>query len=326
VTVSPGGELYVVGTAADDQVRFTRTGDVYELEAGKGPALRAGSGCRQSTRKVAVCPVAGVTRITVTTGDGLDQVLTSGLEPFAVPVAISTGPGHDYVQLYGVVAPVAVSAGEGDDYVISGSGADRLDGGEGDDQISGMAGADTLLGGPGDDFLEDTIRESPPATDTLDCGPGIDEPRAELGIDVVTACEQPPSEWSVWSSSSFVKYRYAGSTSSASSVYAGLPASIQPRKTATRSAGQAPSHGIVPASNRARIASACVETSSSDQRSKAKRIALRSPSRNSGLMSSSKCIGSSSVATAVALVWKRLVAPQSAKCRASESATAVSAR
>jgi Ca2+-binding RTX toxin-like protein len=189
-------------------VRFTRTGDVYELEAGKGPALRAGSGCRQSTRKVAVCPVAGVTRITVATADGLDQVLTSGLEPFTVPLTISTGPGHDYVQLYAVVAPVAVDAGAGDDYVISGSGADRLDGGEGDDQITGMAGADTLLGGPGDDFLEDTIAESPPASDTLDCGPGVDEPRADLGIDVVTGCEQPPSEWSVWASSSIVKYRY----------------------------------------------------------------------------------------------------------------------
>lgn len=38
--------------------------------------------------------------------------------------------------------------------------------------------------------------------------------------------------------------------------YAGLPASIHWRKTATRSAGHAPSHGIVPASSRPRIASA----------------------------------------------------------------------
>jgi hypothetical protein len=208
VAVSPGGELYVVGTDADDQVRFTRNGDVYQLEAGKGPALRAGGGCRQNSPKVAECPVAGVTRITVTTADGLDQVLTSGLELFTVPLAISTGPGHDYVQLYGVAAPVAVNTGAGDDFVISGAGADRVDGGEGDDQISGMSGADTLLGGPGDDFLEDMIRESPPTTDTLDCGPGVDEPRAELGIDVMTACEQPPSEWSVWASSSRVKYSY----------------------------------------------------------------------------------------------------------------------
>jgi hypothetical protein len=67
-------------------------------------------------------------------------------------------------------------------------------------------------------------------------------------------------------------------------TYAGLPASIQRRKTATRSAGHAPSHGIVPASRRCRMASACVETSSRDQRSKLKRIESRSRSRNRGAL------------------------------------------
>jgi hypothetical protein len=208
VAVSPAGELRVIGTPADDQVRFTHNGDVYEFEAGKGPAMRAGSGCRQSARKVAVCPVAGVTRIAVTTADGLDQVLTSGLELITVPLAISTGSGHDYVQLYSAAAPVAVDAGAGDDYVLAGTAADRIDGGDGDDVLSGMAGADTLLGGPGDDFLDDMLAESPPAADTLDCGPGVDEPRAELGRDVLVGCEQPPSEWSVWSASSTIKYRF----------------------------------------------------------------------------------------------------------------------
>jgi Ca2+-binding RTX toxin-like protein len=92
--------------------------------------------------------------------------------------------------------------------VLAGTAGDRLDGGDGDDVISGMAGADTLLGGPGDDFLEDMIPESPPVADTLDCGPGVDEPRSELGLDVLAGCKQPPNEWSVWSSSSIIKYRF----------------------------------------------------------------------------------------------------------------------
>jgi hypothetical protein len=52
----------------------------------------------------------------------------------------------------------------------------------------------------------------------------------------------------------------------ATTAQGGLPASIQRRKTATRSGGQAPSQGIVPASRRSRMASAWVETSSGDQR------------------------------------------------------------
>src|SRR6267378_6339740 len=46
---------------------------------------------------------------------------------------------------------------------------------------------------------------------------------------------------------------------------AGLPASIQRRRTATRWAGHGPSHGILPASRLFGMASACVDTSSRER-------------------------------------------------------------
>src|SRR6266498_4579105 len=55
-------------------------------------------------------------------------------------------------------------------------------------------------------------------------------------------------------------------------VHAGMPESIQRRNTSTFSFGHAPSHGIVPASSRLRIAWACLETSWCAQRSNAKII------------------------------------------------------
>src|SRR5262249_7415301 len=66
------------------------------------------------------------------------------------------------------------------------------------------------------------------------------------------------------------------------------PSAIQRSNSEIRSAGHAPSHGIVPALRRAWIASAWVRTSATDQRSNAKRIAPRSRARNKPLMCRSK--------------------------------------
>jgi hypothetical protein len=67
--------------------------------------------------------------------------------------------------------------------------------------------------------------------------------------------------------------------------YLGVPALIQRSTTCTCSLGQAPSHGIFPASSDARIAAACATTSSYFQRSKAFIMLSRSFERNSGLTS-----------------------------------------
>jgi len=147
-----------------------------------------------------------VTAITIITGEGLDQAHVGGVEFIPVPFTVSTGPGHDHVNLMHVLAPAAVDAGPGDDLVWGGVGADRIDGGDGDDVLIGMGGVDTLLGGRGDDFLEDSFPSQVP--DTLDCGPGVDRLRADPGVDLLLACEQPPNEWSVSSAWSKVQYRH----------------------------------------------------------------------------------------------------------------------
>ena len=214
VLFSPAGDLSVLGTAADEQVRLSRAGGVYQLKSSRGSTLRAGRGCQNTAPNAVACPIAGVTRITFVTGDGLDLVEVRSAEPVVVPLTISTGPGHDGVYLGpDVVAPVRVDAGAGDDFAQGGVGADHLDGGDGDDVIDGGDGADTLRGGGGDDHLRDNdfdprFRDPARSSDTLDCGPGVDMPRADVGLDVMLACEQPPSEWSLLSPSSRIQYRY----------------------------------------------------------------------------------------------------------------------
>src|SRR5580704_4859177 len=63
-----------------------------------------------------------------------------------------------------------------------------------------------------------------------------------------------------------------------------MPATTHCAKTAICAGGQAPSHGMVPACKRLRMAAACLLTSSYDHKSKANRIDSRSMVRNSVLM------------------------------------------
>src|SRR5258707_7237341 len=74
----------------------------------------------------------------------------------------------------------------------------------------------------------------------------------------------------------------------AASHYSGFPTSIQRLRSSTLSLGQGPSHGMDPALTASKMGLEWTETSSNDHRSKATRIASRSDSRNSGLMSAVK--------------------------------------
>jgi hypothetical protein len=64
--------------------------------------------------------------------------------------------------------------------------------------------------------------------------------------------------------------------------------SVPPWNSATRSAGQAASHGIRPAATCSRMASVCCRTEATSPRSNAQRMAARSRSVNSGRMSRAK--------------------------------------
>lgn len=86
-----------------------------------------------------------------------------------------------------------VSGEAGDDYVSGSPGNDFLDGGPGDDEIEGFGGNDTLDGGPGIDhylggFGNDVFYNDDAQAETVDCGPGIDDPEPSA-FDTFIRCE-----------------------------------------------------------------------------------------------------------------------------------------
>jgi hypothetical protein len=205
------GVLAMSGTRENDFVSFFVVGGTYEFHG--SPALRAGEGCLRRARYDIACAGDGVTGVTFATGPGRDEVRVSGAytvpaEVVTVPIAVSAGPGDDKVhagyRLPVVVGPVTVDAGSGYDLVVGGDGADRLDGGSGVDEVYGGRGTDTLLGGASDDFLHD--EDQTPGM--LDCGPGADVLKADLGVDALIGCEQPPSEWGLNFWSGYVEHRF----------------------------------------------------------------------------------------------------------------------
>ena len=77
------------------------------------------------------------------------------------------------------------------DDVSGGGGADHVYGHRGDDNVIGGNGSDWLYGGPDSDSLD--ARETPDAGDeTIDCGPGRDQPvKRGPGDRHTTRCEHP---------------------------------------------------------------------------------------------------------------------------------------
>lgn len=73
----------------------------------------------------------------------------------------------------------------GDDLLVGGPGRDRLNGGAGNDRLGGGTGRNSLRGGPGNDRLNGANGRR----DALNCGPGKDTARADIG-DRVRGCER----------------------------------------------------------------------------------------------------------------------------------------
>jgi Ca2+-binding RTX toxin-like protein len=208
---TPEGVLAMSGTPESNPLALTVSGGTYVFD-GRGDPLRAGDGCERRTRLVVACAGNGVTGVRIVTGGGKDEVFVVAFypsEPVTVPVTVSTGADSDSVHAGDrrpvVLAPVTVDAGPGQDKVIGSFAADHLDGGSGVDRMYGGLGADWLVGGPGDDLLSDTDQTA----STLDCGPGADVLNADLGVDALIACEQPPSEWGLGFGGGHVEHRYS---------------------------------------------------------------------------------------------------------------------
>jgi Ca2+-binding RTX toxin-like protein len=143
------GELIVEGTAAADRVTFTTS-------------TRTGITATLNGRKYG--PFAGVSRVNVSGGDGIDTISASTL---LVPVQIDGGAGND-----------TLTGGRVNDLLLGGEGNDRLTGGPGDDSILGGAGNDTVIAGIGNDFVRGGV-----GRDTLNGDGGNDVLCGEADAD-----------------------------------------------------------------------------------------------------------------------------------------------
>ncbi|AFY48410.1 putative calcium-binding protein [Nostoc sp. PCC 7524] len=97
----------------------------------------------------------GIEYISVTTGNGHDTI---NLSAFVTGTEVNSGAGNDLITggtggdyLYGDAGNDTINGGDGNDSLNGGSGNDSLDGGAGNDTLIGGAGNDTLNGGSGID-------------------------------------------------------------------------------------------------------------------------------------------------------------------------------
>ena len=130
------------------------------------------------------------------------------LNMFDAPTGSSVviaGPGDDFVG--GQKGPDRVEAGTGADTVLGSDGndlifgqehRDEIRGGNGNDELRGEgdrdfinagAGTDVVRGGSGNDFIGTREETTAAFADTVDCGTGIDEARADLRDTLQSDCE-----------------------------------------------------------------------------------------------------------------------------------------
>ena len=102
----------------------------------------------------------------------------------AVPKTITGTAKAD--KLKGTKAPEIIHGGGGNDTISAGGGADAAYGDAGNDRLDGGPGRDKLFGGKGNDTV---VAFDGGAVDTIDCGSGKDQARADRK-DVVRNCEK----------------------------------------------------------------------------------------------------------------------------------------
>jgi hypothetical protein len=217
-----GGEIRVVYQAADDTYRFRAWPEV-----APSLAAAAGSGCFAEVGSfptiatplnTVVCDGAGIEHIDITLGPGGDRVELGGLAAdrrMPASVTVDGGPGDDTLFDYANgPGQVTLIGGAGNDglldwsspvavIMIGGAGDDSFgwehtdrgvatsaDGGPGNDRFSAHSalGPDSISAGDGDDVID--INDGHGDPDTVSCGSGADELRADGRHDHVAAdCE-----------------------------------------------------------------------------------------------------------------------------------------
>ncbi len=173
-SVTGGTSLRYLGTAGDDNVRFTLANGRFIVD--DAVALKIGGTCEPvaGDPTKASCPAAKVgnkfREFTVVTSNGNDRVVnaTSTVSTLGAPMRASAGHGNDRLVGDARVDDVLLGS-DGNDDLFGVGGQNELDGGAGDDNLTGGSGGDELVGGSGDDDLDGGASD-----DTLDGGLGQD--------------------------------------------------------------------------------------------------------------------------------------------------------
>jgi Ca2+-binding RTX toxin-like protein len=143
-------KIYVHGTNGADDIAIAANNDSIRVLSLNGRYLRAGAGCAQSTRTVAVCPNGGYALAFLYNGQ--DRLIVRGsARRAAVRTEVWGGEHSDVLQAEAGsprVTPTLLS-GNGDDKLVGSEFTENLWGGPGNDYIRSGGGADTIDGGHG---------------------------------------------------------------------------------------------------------------------------------------------------------------------------------
>jgi hypothetical protein len=153
---------------------------VTETEDSYWTPISAGNLCQDGDEHEVLCPVAGVTKIELSLGDGDDSSgFGDGAPAGVTDVQVFGGPGLDDLSALGIAGAVSVKLyGQDNHDELEGSNlADELYGGGGQDYLRGAGGGDRLFGGGGNDMLGNDRYfwgKGDPGPDVMSGGTGID--------------------------------------------------------------------------------------------------------------------------------------------------------
>lgn len=150
VSLDGAGDLDVATDDIQHVIVVTKLGADYRVsDTGPSATVSAGSGCTLDGA-VAVCPIAGVTRLDIDGNNQNDSITIDAA--ITIDSDVHGGNGSDTLNGGGGVDHLF--GDQHGDTISGGAGDDELTGTPWDDTIRGGAGADTISGGNGNDTTD----------------------------------------------------------------------------------------------------------------------------------------------------------------------------
>jgi Ca2+-binding RTX toxin-like protein len=148
-SLSPGGTVYVVGTAGNDGIHVVHSGRyVTVARTRKGGKLLPLYSFRANR----------VASVFIEANAGNDVV---NCHKASRPCSVQGGDGNDFIhgsnrddELWGEAGDDEIQGHDGGDWIVGHEGDDTLVGLAGDDHLIGGTGRDNMMGGAGDDDLD----------------------------------------------------------------------------------------------------------------------------------------------------------------------------